>query len=88
LPLRRKLLRLASLICGIVLTVSSIFFIFHVAFGEFPNNFNPMSSSDAEQQFWIHTYSLILGLFLFIAGFVLVVASYYHRQETNLPMKI
>jgi hypothetical protein len=87
LALKRKLLRLLSFICGALLIAISPFFIFHIEFEEPPSTFPPVDYSYAVQQMWIHTYYIIFGVFLFIAGLVLIVASYYHHEETHLAVK-
>ena len=86
MSLTRKLLRLLSLVCGILLIAISPLLIFHTEFEE--PTFGPISGSYAREQFWIHIYSLIFGLFLFIVGLVLIVASYYHHDELHLVDKI
>jgi hypothetical protein len=77
LSLRRKLLRLLSLICGILLIAVSPFLIFH------PEKIYYPHPSIAPGYFWgYNTYYILFGAFLLIVGLILVIASYYYHVET------
>ena len=81
MALKRKLLRLLSFICGALLIAISPFFIFHTEkiYYSFPS---------PPGYFWGYsTYYVLFGVFLFIAGPVLIVASYYHHEEIHLAVK-
>jgi ABC-type dipeptide/oligopeptide/nickel transport system permease component len=82
MKLKSKIAKFVFLAISIPLLVFSPLFIFHTEFEEPPSTFPPVDYSYAVQQMWIRTYYIIFGLFLFIVGFVLIVASYYHHEET------
>jgi hypothetical protein len=84
---RRKLFRLLSLVCGVFLIVASPFFIFYRD-SNYPPGVRGGKDMFGKDMTFPNIYYTSFGVFLLIAGFVLVVASYYRRGETNLPMKI
>jgi formate hydrogenlyase subunit 3/multisubunit Na+/H+ antiporter MnhD subunit len=87
LSLSRKLLRLLSLICGILLVVISPFFIFHTEKADQPYPFTSRSGGGPVPPGTIYLNynfcSILFGVFLLMAGIVLIVASYYHHEETR-----
>ena len=86
---RRKLLRLLSLVCGILLIVFSVFLmaryeVFHYFYGG-------SEGGRGTNYFYYYAYRLIVLILIgavFILGLALIVASYYRHGETNLPVKI
>jgi uncharacterized membrane protein HdeD (DUF308 family) len=85
LSLSRKLLRLLSLVCGIVLIVVSPFLIFHPEKVYYPDYVRGIGPPD---YFWGYSiYNILFGVFLLMAGIVLIVASYYHHDETDMAVK-
>jgi len=83
LSLRRKLLRLLSLVCGILMILFSIFLaarleVFHYFYGgsEMGRGVNYF------EYYGYRLFILILIGAVFILGIALIVASYYHHEET------
>jgi hypothetical protein len=75
------MLRILSLVCGVLLMIVSPFFIFYRD-SNYPPGYRGLPST------FPNPYYNFFGVFLLIAGFVLIVASYYRHGETNLPMRI
>jgi len=84
MTLKRKLLRLFFLVCGILLIVASPFFIFHLEKGYYPPNVSGIKPPPGQDYDFLayNIYYTSFGVFLLIAGIVLIVASYYHHEET------
>jgi sulfite exporter TauE/SafE len=80
---RRKLLRLLSLVCGVLLIVFSVFLL--LFYRELSWNTGIPSPYP---ELVSNIYYIMLGVILLILGIALIVASYYRHGETNLPMKI
>jgi hypothetical protein len=84
----RKLLRLLSLICGILLIVASPFFIFHTEETEYPypyysSNTRGINPPPGIVYYNYNSYYVFFGMLLLAAGIVLIVASYYRHGEAN-----
>lgn len=83
MSLRRKLLRLLCLVCGILMILFSIFLVarlevFHYFYGgsEMGRGVNYF------EYYGYRLFILILIGAVFILGIALIVASYYHHEET------
>ena len=79
---KAKLLRFTFLTISVPLLIFSPQYIFHVEKVPriYPISLIPSPSSDYVWAF--NVYYISFGLFLLITGFVLIVASYYHHEET------
>jgi hypothetical protein len=85
---KAKLLTSAFLATSFVLLVFSPQYIFYME--KVPRTY-PISlipSPSSEYVWALNIYYILFGVFLLAAGMVLIVASYYRREETNLPKKI
>lgn len=86
MTLKRKLLRLFFLVCGILLIVASPFFIFHTEKADHPYPYTDRSGGGPVPPGIVYLnynfYYILFGVFLLMAGIVLIVASYYHHEET------
>jgi hypothetical protein len=92
LSLKRKLLRLLSLVCGILLIVASPFFIFHTETADQPYPYGSGSIGINPPPGTVYLnynfYYILVGAFLLTAGIALIVASYYRLDELRLVEKI
>jgi hypothetical protein len=87
LPLRR-LLRLLSLTCGVLLIVASPFFIFHTEETQYPypyysSNTRGINPPPGIVYYNYNSYYVFFGMFLLAAGIVLTVASYYGHGDAD-----
>jgi len=93
MSLTRKLLRLLSLVCGILLIAISPFFIFHTEETQYPyppyagSSVRGIPSPPGIVYYNYNSYYVFFGMFLLAAGIVLIVASYYYHDEIDMAMK-
>ena len=93
MSLSRELLRLLSLVCGVLLIAASPFFIFHTEETLYPfpayanSGVRGIQPPPGIVYYNYNSYYVFFGMFLLAAGIVLIVASYYHHDETDMAMK-
>jgi hypothetical protein len=74
-----------KLVCGILLVAVSPFFIFYTEIADQPYPYGSgINPPPGTVYLNYNSYYIFFGMFLLATGIVLVVASYYHREGSEL----